>query len=289
MDMRQNASSRQSGATLRWEELTGEQFPRAVEQSEGVCMIALSVIERHGRHLPMGTDMLTGHELMTRVAKLEPAIIFPDYIFTQIPEARHAAGTISIDPDLMLRLLDNVCREIARNGMKKIVLVNCHGGNNSFLPFFTEWQLSQPRDYAVYLVQPISVTGKVENLPWEPDAAGHAGAGETSIILKARPELVDMQSIPTFDEGKALQRLQALKDVGVRTGIWWYADYPTHYSGNASPATAEAGDLLLDAMAQHVARALRVIKADTETPRLLKEFYAASQAPAIPRLPAEQR
>ena len=98
-----------------------------------------------------------------------------------------------------------------------------------------------------------------------------------------------MQSIPTFDEGKALQRLQALKDVGVRTGIWWYDDYPTHYYGNASPATAEAGDLLLDAMAQHVARALRAIKADTETPRLLKEFYAASQAPAIPRLPAEQR
>jgi creatinine amidohydrolase len=94
-----------------------------------------------------------------------------------------------------------------------------------------------------------------------------------------------MQQVPTIDEGKALHRLQALKDAGVRTGVWWYADYPTHYAGNASPATAEAGDLLFEKMAQHVARAVRVIKADTETERLQTEFYTASQKPSIPPLP----
>jgi creatinine amidohydrolase len=278
--------TRESKTTMRWEELTGDQFPLAVELSQGVCMIAMSVLERHGHHLPVGTDMFIGHELLTRVAELEPAIVFPDYIFTQIPEARHCAGTISIEPDLMLRLLDNVCREIARNGLKKIVLVNCHGGNNSFLPFFTEWQLSQPRDYVVYLVRPHSVLFGTSDLPWTYEMDGHAGPGETSIILRARPELVDMQQVPPFeDEGKAHDRLQALKEAGVRTGIWWYADYPTHYSGNAAPATAEAGETLLEKMAQHVAHAVRVIKSDTETARLQNEFYAASQAPSIPPIP----
>ena len=278
--------TRESKATMRWEELTGDQFPIAVERSQGVCMMAMSVLERHGHHLPVGTDMFIGHELLTRVAELEPAIVFPDYIFTQIPEARHCAGTISIEPDLMLRLLDNVCREIARNGLKKIVLVNCHGGNNSFLPFFTEWQLSQPRDYVVYLVRPHSVLFGARGLPWAPEMDGHAGPGETSIILRARPELVDMQQVPPFDdEGKARNRLQALKDAGVRTGIWWYADYPTHYSGNAAPATAEAGETLLEKMAQYVAHAVRLIKADTDTARLQKEFYEASQAPSIPPIP----
>jgi creatinine amidohydrolase len=284
MDTKQKIVSKQRGSkvTMRWEELTGDQFGAAVEQSQGVCLMALSVIERHGHHLPVGTDMLVGHELLTRVAELEPALVFPDYIFTQIPEARHCVGTISIEPDLMLRLLDNVCREIARNGLKKIVLVNCHGGNNSFLPFFTEWQLSHPRDYVVYLVQPTSVLSQITGLPWAPETDGHAGPRETSMILTTRPDLVDMHQIPTIDEGKALNRLQALKEAGVRTGMWWYADYPTHYAGNAGSATAEAGELLFEKMAQHVARAVRAIKEDTETERLQNEFYIASQAPSVP-------
>jgi creatinine amidohydrolase len=270
---------------MRWEELTGDQFAAAVEQSRGVCLIALSVIERHGHHLPMGTDMFTGREVLTRAAELEPAILFPDYIFTQIPEARHCVGTISIDTDLMLRLLENVCREIARNGLKKIVLVNCHGGNKSFLPFFIESQLSHPHDYVVYLVQPILTRFGATDLPWAPETEGHAGSGETSMMLTARPDLVDMQQIPISDEGKALNRLQALKEAGVQTGMSWYANYPTHYMGNASPATAEAGALLFERMAQYVARAVRAIKADSETERLQNEFYAASQAPSVPRLP----
>lgn len=289
MDTRQQSASQTQGSktTMRWEELTGDQFEAAVERSQGVCLLALSVLERHGHHLPVGTDMFIGHELLARVAELEPAIVFPDYIFTQIPEARHCAGTISIEPDLMLRLLDNVCREIARNGLKKIVMVNCHGGNNSFLPFFTEWQLSHPRDYVVYLVQPHSVTARVADLPWPPEANGHAGANETSMIMAVHPELVDLRQVPTGGEGQACERLQALKEAGIRTGIWWYADYPTHYAGDASPSTVEAGELLFEQMAQYVAGALRVIKADTETQRLQNEFYAASQAPSIPRFPGE--
>lgn len=287
MDTRENMSPGQGGnkTTMRWEELTGDQFAVAVKQSQGVCLIALSVLERHGHHLPVGTDMFIGHELLTRVAALEPAIVFPDYIFTQISEARHCAGTISIDPDLMLRLLDNVCQEIARNGLKKIVLVNCHGGNNSFLRCFTEWQLSRPHDYVIYLVQPTQAIFGASGLPWAPETDGHAGPGETSMMLTARPDLADMQQIPTIDEGKALNRLQALKDAGVLTETWWYADYPTHYSGNAHPATVEAGDHLFEQMAQHIARAVRAIKADTEAERLQNEFYAASQAPSVPQIP----
>ena len=270
---------------MRWEELTGDQFAGAVEQSQGVCLMALSVLERHGHHLPLGTDLFVGHELLDRVAELEPAIVFPDYFFTQIPEARHCVGTISIEPDLMLRLLDNVCREIARNGLKKIVLVNCHGGNNSFLPFFTEWQLSSPRDYVVYLVQPHTVIYGAKDLPWAAETDGHAGPSETSIMLQARPTLVDRSQVPTYDEGKALNRLQALEEAGVRTGMWWYARYPTHYAGNATSASTEAGEHLLEQMAQHVVRAVRAIKADKETPRLQNEFYTASLGPGVPRLP----
>ena len=265
---------------MRWEELTGDQFAAAITQCREVCLLPLSVIERHGHHLPLGTDMYIGRDICRRAAELEPAIVFPDYIFTQIAEARHCAGTISIDGDLILRLLDNVCREIARNGLKKIVLVNAHGGNHGLLSLFNMLQLSQPRDYVVYVAQPWGVVfDGTLTPPWEPENDGHAGPGETSMILAMRPDLVDMQLVPADDEGKARRHLQALQDVGIQTGMWWYANYPTHYAGDASLATAETGEQWLTAMAQALAQAIRVIKDDTTTQQLQEEFFAASGAP----------
>lgn len=188
-------------------------------------------------------------------------ILFPDYYFSQIPEARHLAGTISLYGDLMIRLLDNVCREIARNGMKKIVLVNAHGGNLGLTAYYNMLQLYQPRDYVVYLVQPFSFMGQV-NVSWPREEGGHAGRGETSMMLALRPDLVQMELLNDDGEGETLNRLQHLRDADVQTGIWWYADHPTHYSGNAKYATAEAGEKLLDACAAGIVKAVRAIKAD---------------------------
>lgn len=104
---------------MRWEELTSDQFPEAVSKAQGVCLLPLSVVERHGHHLPMATDMYIGRDICRRATAIEPAVIFPDFIFTQILEGRHCAGTIAIEPYLILKLLDNVCREIARNGARR--------------------------------------------------------------------------------------------------------------------------------------------------------------------------
>ncbi len=215
-----------------------------------------------------------------RAAELEPAVVFPDHIYTQIPEARHLPGTIAIDPDLMVQLLDNVCREIARNGLTKVVLVNAHGGNAGLVSLFNMLQLYRPRDYVVYLVEPFrQVFAGGIDLPCAADRDGHAGPGETSMILRERPDLVHMGQVPDDDEGDARGRLDRLRAAGVQTSIWWYADHPTHYQGDARPATAEAGEQLLDLMAQAVVEAVRAIKADQEARRLQDEFFTASGAP----------
>ena len=263
---------------MRWEELTGDEFPEAVKASEGVCLVPLSVIERHAHHLPLGTDMYIGREMCLRAAALEPAVIFPDYIFGQILEARHCAGTIAIDVDVMLALFDNVCREIARNGLKKIVLVNAHGGNNHLIQFFLQAQLERQRDYVVYIAQPpLSPEDQAAvDAQWESAVDGHAGESETSAIMAIRPDLVHADQLSADGEGMPLGRLKALRDAGVSTGIWWYADHPTHYSGDGTPATAEKGERMLDARARALAGAIRLIKADTETLRLQNEFFERS-------------
>ncbi|MBK7477466.1 MAG: creatininase family protein [Haliscomenobacter sp.] len=66
---------------MNWQDLTGNEFIKAVEISEKVCLLPLSCIERHGNHLPLGTDMFIARELCERVAKEESVVIFPDFIF----------------------------------------------------------------------------------------------------------------------------------------------------------------------------------------------------------------
>jgi creatinine amidohydrolase len=266
-----------------WEELTGDQFVEAAKEAQGVCMLPLSVIERHGHHLPLGTDMFIGRELCLRAAAIEPALVFPNYIFTQILEARHCAGTIAIEADLILRLLDNVCREIARNGLKKIVLVNAHGGNNDLLHFFAQTQLGSPRDYTVYFVERnfLPEDEAAIGAQWETTVDGHAGEKETSCLLVIRPDLVDHDQLRAGTEGMPRERLKALSQAGVYTGIWWYADHPTHYRGEASVATADKGERFLQARARALAAALRTIKEDNVTQQLHTEFYAACDRPGL--------
>lgn len=264
---------------MNWEELTGDLFPQAVREAQGVCLVPLSVVERHGHHLPLGTDKFIGHELCRRIAALEPALVFPDVIFTQILEARHVPGAIALDAELIVRLLDNICREIARNGLKKIVLVSAHGGNYHFARFFAQTQLASARDYAVYVADPHLSPAEEAQLAalWETTVDGHAGEHETSEMLAIRPDLVQLDRAPADGEGRPLDRLKALSEAEVYTGIWWYGDHPTHYRGDGRPATAEKGQRLLDAHAQAIARAVRLIKQDRETQRLQDEFFAASE------------
>lgn len=264
---------------MRWEELTGDQFPQAVKDVQGVCLLPMGCIERHGHHLPMGTDMLTARELCRRAAEIEPAIIFPDYFFTQILEARHYPGTFGIEPDLLLRLLESTCREIGRNGLKKIILVNAHGGNTNLIHFFAQAQLASPRDYVVYVATPHHSKEEQAELAkfWPEPPSDHAGDAETSTILAIRPELVHMDALPSDGEGQPLGRLQQLRDLEVDTGIWWYADFPFHYAGDGRPATAEKGECLLDVYARSIARVIRVVKADREAARLQEEFFGRLQ------------
>lgn len=262
-----------------WEELTAPDFARAVNEAQGVCLLPMGVIEKHGDHLPIGTDVLAAREFARRAVQLEPAVIFPSYCFGQIFEGKPFPGTIAIRHELQLALLDNVCDEIARNGLRKIILLNGHGGNEAFLQYFIRTQQERPRDYVVYLASLGGYYYDVVNSPeWKEQMVSpfdaHGGETETSYLLALCPELVKMEAVSA--PGNPLDRLRHLP--GLLTGVNWYASYPEHYAGDATHATAEKGEYLLNGLAQRVADLIRAVKADTETARLEQEFFArASQ------------
>jgi creatinine amidohydrolase len=93
------------------------------------------------------------------------------------------------------------------------------------------------------------------------------------------PATIFRDRAPADGEGPPLDRLKVLNEAGVYTGIWWYADHPTHYRGDGRPATAENGNRLLDAQARTLARTVAAIKRDEVTPQLQREFYAAGERP----------
>jgi len=82
------------------------------------------------------------------------------YLFTRnylhINEARHQPGTIAYSPELIWDILQETLDELSRNGFKKIIIINGHGGNNAFLNYFGMAQLSEKRDYALYWFQPFN-------------------------------------------------------------------------------------------------------------------------------------
>lgn len=259
---------------MKWSELTSLNFRKAVEKCEGVCLLPLGVIEKHGDHLPLGTDLLTAQEIACRAAEIEPAIVFPEYYFTQIQEAKHQPGCIAIKAEMMWKMLENVCEEISRNGLKKIIFVNGHGGNNSFLPYFIQMMLEKQRDYIIYMHQGWSghseYAKKWEKLK-ETTEDGHAGEMETSVMMAIRSELTRMEDL-SEKPGKALGRLSHLPGIG--TPVSWYANYPDHYAGDGHYGTREKGELLMKGFVASLVDVTKAVKADTETERLYKEFFS---------------
>ncbi len=269
---------------MQWEELTAKNFAKAVTECGGVCLLPLGVIEKHGDHLPLGTDMFTGVNMCRRAAKKEAAIVFPYYFFGQIAEATHYPGTLALPHKMLMENLLAVCDEIGRNGLKKIVIVSSHGGNNYFLPFFAQEFPRLNRDYCVYVTGTMGF--KEEQAKRFEEAAGttefgfHAGLTETSMIMHLRPDLVHMDEMDARDCAD-LGRLKngGVQDKGLMTGFNWYASFPNHFAGDPSPAKPELGALLAEMVVDNLVEVIKAVKDDEVTPKLAKEFSARMQNP----------
>jgi creatinine amidohydrolase len=271
-------STSSSNLPVNWKELTAPDFIKAVDKSGGVCLIPIGVFEKHGPHLPLGTDLFDVREVAMRAAKKEYALVFPEYYFSQILEAKHQPGTIAYSPKLIWDILQETCDEISRNGIKKIILVNGHGGNNNFLPFFGMAQLEKQRDYCVVLFRPEedpAVAEKVKKLK-ESKSGGHAGETETSTMQVSRPDLVhkDRAKDQSGEDQARLKHIPANF-----TGIFWYARYPNHYAGDGSYAKPELGELLINSEANQLADLIKILKKDDTILDLQKRFYNESKNP----------
>lgn len=264
----------QTKLSAHWEELTGPDFVSAIHQAQNTCLLPIGILEKHGPHLPIGSDLLNARYVALHAAEKQYAVVFPEYYFGQIAEARQEPGTVSYSRELQLALLQATTDEMARNGCKKILIVNGHGGNNHLLPYFMQSQLNTPHDYVVYLFdQRVPPTG---GPPRKTTNDQHAGESETSKLMIVRPDLVHPERAAA--ESGADQHRQPLPE-GIYTAIWWYARFPDHYAGEGAAATRELGEYQMGWWVNSVASALAAIKADDVSLRLQTEFFEKAQHP----------
>ena len=264
---------------FRFEELTAPDFVKAVEKSAKTCIIPIGVMEKHGPHLPLGTDLYLSREYALRAATQEYAVVYPWYYFSQINEAKHQPGTIAYSPELIWKILQETLNELNRNGFEKIIIVNGHGGNNAFLNYFGMAQLSEPRNYALYWFRPEDnpeTAKKVTELTQPDKYDAHAGNSETSEMLAAQPALSHPERAGQ-QSGVDQQRMKELQFV--YTGIWWYASYPNHYGGSGEKSNAKAGELLINDAVSQLVKMIKEVKADKIVPDLQKQFFKESQDP----------
>jgi creatinine amidohydrolase len=265
----------QARLSVRWEELTAAEFRSAIEQSKATCLLPFGILEKHGPHMPLGTDLLKVRSAVLQAAGREYALVFPEYYFGQIFEARHEPGTIAYSTHLQLELLQETTDEMARNGCKKIIIVNGHGGNENLLPFFAQTQLEKPHDYVVYVLPILEAPpGGPPKKTSGPDM--HAGESETSKMLIARPDLVHMDRA-NQESGADQARLKLPDDL--YTAIWWYARFPNHYSGQGSAATKERGEFEMSHWEDAIVEAIQAVKADQTSLQLQNEFFEKAKHP----------
>ena len=257
----------------RWDELTAGDWPKALERSGRTCILPIGILEKHGPHAPIGADLIQVREWAARATKKEYAVVFPDYFYGQINEARHQPGTFALPERVVWDLLETTCDEIARNGFNKIVIINGHGGNPELIRYFIQTRLEKRRDYAVYFFEAHGDSAYNRQLAAlhqsDPSGDQHAGERETSALLYLRPDLVEMDS--ASNESGANQHRLSIPNV--YTAIWWYADFPNHYAGEGSKATRAEGQLVEEHIISQLVDALKAIKADTKTLALQKEYF----------------
>ena len=260
----------------KWNELTAPDFVKAIELSDGICILPAGIMEKHGPHLPLSTDMILSREIASRAAELEYAIVFPEFYFGQIYEAKHQPGTVAYSNELIWKMLEETCEEMSRNGIKKIIIVNGHGGNNNLFGYFCQAQLAERKDYTVVFFQPDDneLEAELSKLR-KTDYGGHADEEETSMVYAVRPDLVHADRASS-QSGRDQERLNIPNGYA---GIWWYSSFPNHYAGDGSDPNKAIGEMIFHSRSEQLAELVKFLKTDDSATKLQELFYKQSSDP----------
>jgi len=248
-----------------WAHLKSPDFAR-LDAARTVAVLPVAACEQHGPHLPLSVDVdllegVLAHSLPHLPADA-PVLILPTQSVGRSIEHESFAGTLGVDSAALIGHWLDLGRSVARAGVKKLVLLNAHGGNVSTLDIVGR-ELRARHGLTVWMVHTfgLKLPAEVQALfpPEEHRFGAHGGDIETSMMLALHPERVDMALARNFASSsqQRAQHYPVLGDGQSAKLAWAVQDLnPLGAAGNAAAATADKGRAVLQASAQVLARLL---------------------------------
>jgi len=235
-------------ATGYWQDFTSSELV-GLDPERTVALLPVSAVEQHGPHLPLATDAIIGEGLvrsmMERIA--EGILVLPAQTIGHSLEHTDYPGTLSLSAESLLASWQDLGRSVARTGIRKLVLLNTHGGN---IPLVQLAALRLRQEVGMLVVRANYFSfGSPPGLFAEDELRHgiHGGEMETSMLLHLRPDLVRRDALADF---RALTH-----EMGARNGLlgpekpigvgWMSQDLHEHgVCGNAARADAARGKIL---------------------------------------------
>ena len=196
---------------VRLADMTWMEFAQRVEEDDPIVFLPVGSTEQHGPHLPLSTDVVLPEAIALKVAALVSGIVAPSlaYGYKSQPKTgggNHFPGTLSLNAATLVALMRDIINELARHGVRRIVLFDGHMENQWFITEAADLALTDQRREGVTDLKIVKlgywefITPATEAILF-PDgliswALEHAAVMETSVMLHLRPDLVHEDAIP---------------------------------------------------------------------------------------------
>jgi len=244
-----------------WADLSTRDFAQ-LDPAATVAVLPVGATEQHGPHLPLSVDqsIVDGvvAQALPHLAADLPVLFLPTQQVGYSPEHTAFPGTLSLSSATLAATWIELGQCVARAGLKKLLLLNAHGGQVSVMDIVAR-ELRTRAGLIVYSCSwwnlPLGEAGK--QFSGEEHRFGvHAGEMETSMLLALRPQFVDMAQARDF-KSTSQERAAAYPVLGNGSSAklgWAMQDYNAQgAAGNAAAATAQKGAALLEAAGSQLA------------------------------------
>jgi creatinine amidohydrolase len=252
--------------TTHWHQLTTTEFA-ALDPETTIAVLPVAAIEQHGPHLAVSTDTIIAEGMIAETLQRLPEdisiLILPTQAIGKSNEHLRSPGTLTLTAETALRAWTEIGESVHRAGLRKLVMVNSHGGNVDVLSIVARELRVRLNMLAVACAW--SRLGRPSGVYSDQEMAVgiHAGEIETSLMLHFRPDLVRMERAENFAPAtiQIAKEFAHLRPTGV-TAFGWIAQdlHASGAAGDASKATAEKGRVTAEHQANEFIKLLRDVR-----------------------------
>ncbi|WP_420014028.1 creatininase family protein [Tateyamaria sp.] len=244
-----------------WQDFTASDFDD-IDPLSTIAILPTAAVEQHGPHLPLGTDAMINNGLLSQLKATAPddldVRVLPLQAVGKSNEHLWAAGTLTLGAETAIRLWTEIGLSVARAGVRKLLILNSHGGNADVISIVARELRVQAGMYVVR--GSWGASGAPDGLfsAQEMTHGIHGGDYETPLMLHLRPDTVDMAKAQDF---RSAAEDAVIPPTGAMAFGWIASDLNPHGAvGEAHLATAEKGRLTANKLVSDMTGILQTMR-----------------------------